>query len=224
MHDVAVEGIEIAVVVLDVEQIGAQCHQFAGAARRAVEAAEQLLPPRLGGEVQIAGGVTGRLRVPRLDRLPQPLFVRAVIARQRTEKRGAAGYVEMLITVEHLAGDRGAGCFAGAGQQLLAQLDQVGGVLLRIRRTGPAQQDAAALRNRAEQAGEEIVAHVNNPECGNPDSDAANISYRNAYCASISTVKKSLRFSFRPGRAGKSGWGPGMLASLLKTGSCEGMH
>src|ERR1044072_5649458 len=116
MHDVAVERVEVVMAILDVKQIGTQRYQFARAARRAVEPAEQLLAARLGCKMQVAGAVAARLRVPRLDRLLQPFLVRAVVARQRPEEGDAAGLIEMVITVEHLARDRSSGCFAGAGQ------------------------------------------------------------------------------------------------------------
>ena len=77
------------------EQIGAHRHQFAGAARRAVEPAEQFLPPRLGGKMQVAGVIVGRLRAPGLDRLRQSFAVRAVVAGQRLRKTQPAAGVEM---------------------------------------------------------------------------------------------------------------------------------
>ena len=51
------------------EQIGAHRHQIAGAARRAVEPADQFLPSRFGSEMQVAGVVIARLRAPGFDRL-----------------------------------------------------------------------------------------------------------------------------------------------------------
>ena len=111
------------------EQIGAHRHQVAGAAGCAVEPADQFLPPRLGGKMQIAGVVVAGLRAPGLDRLRQLFAVRTVIARQRLEECQPAGVVEVVIAVEHLARHRGAGGLAAAGQQRLAQFDQVGGIL-----------------------------------------------------------------------------------------------
>ena len=64
MHDVAVERGQIPVPVHEAEQIGAQRHQLAGAARRAVEPPDQFLPPRLGRKMQVAGVLVGRLRAP----------------------------------------------------------------------------------------------------------------------------------------------------------------
>ena len=86
MHDVAVERGKILVAVHGAKQIGAHRHQFAGAARRAVQPADQFLPPRLGGKMQVAGVIVVRLRAPGLDRLGQLFPVRTVIAGQRFEE------------------------------------------------------------------------------------------------------------------------------------------
>ena len=108
--------------------------------------------------MQVAGVLVGRLRAPGLDRLRQPFAVRTVVAGQRLEERQPAGLVELAIAVEHLARDRDAGSLAAARQQRLAQFDQLGGVLFRIRRPAAAKQGAAALGNRGEKVGEEGVA------------------------------------------------------------------
>ena len=86
MRDVAIERGKILVALHEVEQIGAHRHQVAGAAGRAVEPADQLLPPRLGGKMQIAGVGFVRLHPPAFDRLRQLLPVRAVIAGEAFEK------------------------------------------------------------------------------------------------------------------------------------------
>ena len=87
MYDVAIERGKVVAAALDVEQIGAQRHQFAGAARRAVEAAEQFLPPRLRCKMQIAGAVAGRPRAPGVDRALQLFLIRPVAVRQRLERQ-----------------------------------------------------------------------------------------------------------------------------------------
>jgi len=58
----------------------------AGAARRAVQAANQFLPPRLGGKMQVAGVIVVRLRAPGLDGMGKLFPVRAVLAGQRFEE------------------------------------------------------------------------------------------------------------------------------------------
>ncbi len=135
MRDVAVEPGKALVRRLHVKQIGAQRHQLAGGVRRAIEPAEQFLPPRFGSKMQVAGVVVARLRPPGLDGLRQLLPVRAVVAGQRLEERKPAGGVEVMIAVENLARHRGAGGLAAAGQQRLAQFDQLGGVLFGVRWT-----------------------------------------------------------------------------------------
>ena len=62
MHHVAVERGKVLVAVREIEQIGAHRHQLAGAARRAVEPADQFLPPRFGSKMQVAGILVGGLR------------------------------------------------------------------------------------------------------------------------------------------------------------------
>ncbi len=80
-------------------------------------------------------------------------------ADQRLEERQAAISVEVLIVIEHLARHRGAGRFAAAGQQRLAQFDQAVGVRLLVGGTRAAEQDAAALGNRCKQVGKKGVGH-----------------------------------------------------------------
>ncbi len=120
MHDVAVERGKILVLMHQEKQVGAHRHQFAGAARGAVEAADQFLPPRLGGKMQVAGVVVARLRAPGLDGLGQPFAVRTIAAGEGFEKPQPAGLVELMIAVQHFARHRGAGGLAAAGQQRLA--------------------------------------------------------------------------------------------------------
>src|SRR4051794_9556529 len=106
MHDVAVERRKVLVAVLDIKQVASQSHQLAGTAWRAIEAPEQFLPPRLRRKMQIAGAVAVWPRAPGFDRLLQFFLVRPVVARQRLEERDAAGFIEVVIAVEHLARDR----------------------------------------------------------------------------------------------------------------------
>ena len=161
MHDVAVERGEILCGLHVSEQVGAHRDQFAGAARCAVEAADQLLPPRLGGEMQRRW----RRRRPgcarqAFDRLGELAAVGPEIADQRLEKGPAAVGVEVVIAVEHVARHRGARRLAAAGQQRLAQFDQVLGIVLAVVGSAAAQQRAAAFGNRGEQVGEKGVGHV----------------------------------------------------------------
>lgn len=103
MFEVAGDRIEVLAILAQVEQVGAHGHQFAGPAGRAVEAAEQLLSPRLGGEVQTAAG-TADAAAPEFDRALHLVSVRTEGAGQRLEERDAIGVVERVIGVEHVAG------------------------------------------------------------------------------------------------------------------------
>ena len=86
MHDVAVERGQILVAFHGGKQVGAHRHQIAGAARRAVQAADQFLPPRLGSKMQVAGVIVVRLRAPGLDGMGKLFPVRTVMAGQRFEE------------------------------------------------------------------------------------------------------------------------------------------
>ncbi len=160
MNDVAVERVEIAVAFHRAEQVGAHPHQLAGRPRRAVEPAKQLLPPRLGSEMQVAGVIVRRFCAPGLDRLCQPCAVGTVVPRQRLKEGEPRAGVEFVIAVEHFARHRDAGRLAAARQQRLAQLDQFGGILLAVGVAAPAQQRAPALGNRGQEVGEKGVGHV----------------------------------------------------------------
>ena len=90
MHHIAVERGQILVALHQGQQVGAHRHQVAGAAGRAVEPADQLLPLRLGRKVKVAGIAVVRLAAPVLDRLRQFFAVGAEVSRQRFEESSAA--------------------------------------------------------------------------------------------------------------------------------------
>ena len=66
MHDVTVERGQIPVALHQRKKVGPHRNQFAGAAGRPVEPADQLLAPRLRRKMQVAGIVVARLRAPAL--------------------------------------------------------------------------------------------------------------------------------------------------------------
>ncbi len=160
MHDVAVERGQILVALHQGKQVGAHFHEVAGAAGGAVEPPDQLLPPRLGGKVKVAGVAVVGLGTPALDRGGELLAVGAEIARQRLEEGELAGGVEVVVAVEHVAGQRRGRSFAPAGQQRLAQSEQFRGVLAVAGRLAPPEQGAATFRYCGKQVGEEGVGHV----------------------------------------------------------------
>ncbi len=123
MHDVAVERGKVLVAVHGAQQIGAHRDERAGAARRAIQLADQFLAPRLGGKVEIAGVSVGRLRPPSLDRLGKFFPVRTEIAGQGFEECKPAGLIEIMVMVQDLARHRCAGGLASPGQERLAQFD-----------------------------------------------------------------------------------------------------
>ena len=111
---VAVERAELLVALHGADQVGTNRHQVAGTTGRAVEPAEQLLPPRLGCEMQVTGVVVARLRAPGLDRLGDLLPVGAELTGKRLEERQPPRLIELMVAVEHLARHRGTGSLAAA--------------------------------------------------------------------------------------------------------------
>ena len=111
--------------------------------------------------MQLAGSTVAiaALGAPGLDRLGKPGTVGAEVAGQRLEEGKAAGSVEMVVAVEHLARHGGAGGFAAARQQRLAQFHEFGGVQPGLGAVAPPQQRAAALGNGRQQVGEKGVGH-----------------------------------------------------------------
>ncbi|MGY3469621.1 hypothetical protein ACVW0I_006492 [Bradyrhizobium sp. LM6.11] len=160
MRDVAIERGEIGMSVHHTEQIGAHVDEIAGAAGRAVEAADQLLPARLGGEVKGAGILVGRLGTPCLDRLGQAFPIRAEITHQCFEEGAASRLIQLLVGVEHLTRHGSARSFAPARQQRTAELDQPVGILRGVSRIPATKQRAATLGDGGEQVGEEGVCHL----------------------------------------------------------------
>ncbi len=145
MHHIAVERGQVLVALHQSKKVGAHRHQVTGAARCAVEPADQLLPLRFGREVKIAGIAVVRLAAPALDRLRQFFAVGAEIPGQRFEEGHPAGGIEVVVAVQHLTRHRGAGCLATARQKRLAELQQFGGVLAGDGRLTSPQQRAATF-------------------------------------------------------------------------------
>src|SRR5207237_3115159 len=102
----AMEGGKFVTAVQQREQVGAHCHQFAGAPRRAIEAADQFLAPWFGCKMQLTSVAVAWICAPVFDRLRDLFPVRAEVAHQRLEERAPAARVEAVIAIEHLAGYR----------------------------------------------------------------------------------------------------------------------
>ncbi len=174
MGEVAVEAAEVRPPRQHVEQAGAHGDQCRGGAGREVQPADQLLPARLAGGVEFGeaalgggGGIGG-------DRLVEPRLVRAEGLGQRLEEGDALAGLQGAVEDQYLAGQRDAGGLAAAGEQLLAEFDDIGGA---DRPDGaafaPFQQGAAALGYGAEQVAEEAgvaIRHASsNPQSLAPD-------------------------------------------------------
>src|SRR3954449_7626027 len=106
MGHVAIQRGQFAVAVHEPKQIGAHCHQIAGAARGSVQTPNQFLPPRLGSKMKMAGVFIASLRTPALYR-PGELFpVRTEVASQRLEECQPLSVIEMTVSVENRARHR----------------------------------------------------------------------------------------------------------------------
>ena len=144
-----------------VHQVFAHRDQRRGAAGREIEPAEQLLPARLGGVMQLGGGLVAPLARPGIDRRIDALAVDPEARRQRLEEGDARTGRQFVVAGENLARERDARGLAAPGQQLLAQLDQA----LRACRsvTAPVaravDQRAAALRNGLQHFAEKRGVH-----------------------------------------------------------------
>ncbi len=161
MDEIGIDRLEVVAVVERIEKLLAHAHQRGGAARREIEPAQQLLPARFGGGVNLGGGLVGRRGLPGGDGGVEPLAVRAEAVGQRLEKGDARPGRQLGVFGEDLLGQRHAGGLAAAGQQFLAQLGQ----RLRARRGLAAavaraiEQRPAALGNAVEHLAEEGRVH-----------------------------------------------------------------
>ncbi len=161
VHEIGVDRREVVAMCQRIEQLLAHGDQRLGAARREIEPAQQFLTARLGGGMQLGRGGIVRLRPPGLDRRLDAGIVRPESGRQRLEEGDPRPGGQIGIAHQNLARERDAGGFAPAGQQLLAQFDQVFGALRGfVVAAAPAlDQRAAPLGNRLQQFAEERRVH-----------------------------------------------------------------
>ena len=106
MLEIPVDHGEFAVLAQQRQQLGAHGHQPGGAARGAVETAEQFLPARLGGLVQgHGGGIVGVVAIGRQGR-GDARMVGPEAACQMLEEGQALVAFEVLPAIEKDAGQR----------------------------------------------------------------------------------------------------------------------
>ena len=159
MEKVVVDGGKIVAMVHRFEQLGAHAHQRRGAARRKIEAAEELKPPRLGRAMELGRrGVRGRIH-PGRGSGAEPGTVGAETARQRLEKGNARPGLQLGIAGQDLARERHPRGFAAAGEQILAQMRKVGRALLGDPAPIARDQRAAAFRDRLQHVAEKRGVH-----------------------------------------------------------------
>ena len=114
MDEVGVHRREIVAVIERVQQLLAHADQRRGAARREIEAAEQLLPARFGGGVDLGRGLVGGRRLPGGNGGVEPRPVGAEPVRQRLEEGDARADRQFAVLRQNFAGQRHAGGFAAA--------------------------------------------------------------------------------------------------------------
>ena len=160
MAEIAVDGDEILASRFEIEQVLAHAHEARRAAGRAVEAAKQLLSARFGGEMQLRARAAGRVCAPVLDRLRQPLGIRAETLGQSFEKGEPGGGVKPGVAIQRLARQRGARGLAPARQNGLAEVDDFSraarGIDVDLR---AAEQAAPLLGDARQKVGEEGRVH-----------------------------------------------------------------
>jgi hypothetical protein len=161
VEEVIVDHGEIVAMIHGVDELLAHAHQRRRSAGGEVEAAEQLEPSRLGGAMELGGGEVRRRGLPGRDRRAEPRAVGSEAPRQHLEKGDAGTSRELGVARQDFAGERHAGGFAAAGEQVLAQLGEIGRALLGdlapVARA--IDQGAAALRNGLQHVAEKGGIH-----------------------------------------------------------------
>ena len=161
MHEIAVDRREIGIFRHQGHEVGAHAHQGLRTAGGAVEPAQQLLPARLGMNVQVGGDAVGGLGEPGRDRLLEASLIRTESVQQGLEKGEASLHVEARIAAQDFGGYGDAGSFAAAGEQGFAQRDHFGGLGPRhLRGIATAQEIAAAFGDGRNQVGKQRIVHA----------------------------------------------------------------
>ena len=124
MLEIAVDDGEPAIVAHGLEEVGAHRDERRRAAGGAVEAAEEFLPARLGGVVDLARRGSAARRDEARHRVLDPAPVGAEVVGQRAEERAFVGVGKVAVAGENLARERDAGGFAPPGQERAAHLGE----------------------------------------------------------------------------------------------------
>ena len=125
MDEVVIDRAQIVLAMREhVEQLRAHAHQRDGAAGREVEPAEQFLPARFRGGVQLGSGIVVRVLVPAGDGRLHARLVGAETLGQRLEEGDTGAGGEFRIAGQDFARERDAGGLAAAGQEMIAEFDQ----------------------------------------------------------------------------------------------------
>ena len=117
MEKIAIDNRQRRVLVHQRQEVGAHLDQRRGAARRAIEPAEQLVAARLGGVVDFArGGLVG-LGAEIGDRRHHPLAVGPELVSKRAKERCVIGRIERSVAAQDLGGERDPRGLAPPGDQ-----------------------------------------------------------------------------------------------------------
>ena len=161
VDEVGVDRRKVVAMVHGVHQTLAHRHQRLGAAWREIEAPQQLLPTRLGGAVQLGGGDVVRCLLPGVDGAADALEVGPEPVGERLEEGDARAGGELGEAQQNVARERGAGRLAAHRDELLAQVDQVLGVLGGGAATaGAVDERTTAIGDALQQLAEEGRIHV----------------------------------------------------------------
>ncbi len=156
MNEIAVDGREVVAAGERIEELLAHPHQRRGAAGREIEPPQQLLPARLGRDVDACGGDVGSGSRARSRSRRRAARGRARIStRELSKKATREPGGQLRVARQDLAGERHARGFAAAGQELLAEIDQIGRTLLGRRPAVAGDERAAAICDRLQHVAEE---------------------------------------------------------------------
>ena len=160
MLEIAIDLDERPVLAHRLEQVGAHRNERARSSRRAIEAAKEFLPARLGGVVERRRRGLAAGRAPARDRVLDPLRVRPEIVRPGPKQRCLVAGRKAAVAREDLAGERHARGLAPSGQQGPARLGERSRAVFHVARPGrQLEHRTPALGDRSQKVGEESAVH-----------------------------------------------------------------
>ena len=163
MREVVVDAVEAAIFPHGSQQLFAHAHQRRRAARREIEATDELLATRFGGRMQFQHRLRVRSGAIGVDRQRQPDVVVAELVDEAAQEGEARLVPERLVARKDRARERDARGFAATGKQGFAKRGEIALALGPLRPAPAPQERAAAIRDAGEKIAEEGVAHAGLP-------------------------------------------------------------